>query len=59
MGAAVAGAIGLDGLGAFWGELGGLESPDPGHEPGDTDRPVVDVPELTLEEHGRQVPPWD
>jgi hypothetical protein len=59
MGAALAGAIGLGGLGAFWGVLDGLESPVPGREPGDTDRPVVDVPELTREEHGRQVPPPD
>jgi hypothetical protein len=51
--AALAGAIGFGGLGAFWGVLGGLESPDPGREPGDTERPVADVPELTREERGR------
>jgi hypothetical protein len=57
MAAALAGAIGLGGLGAFWGVLAKLESPDPGREPGDTDRPVADVSELTREEHGRQLPP--
>jgi hypothetical protein len=57
--AALAGAIGLGGLGAFWGVMARLESPDPGDEPGDTDRPVTDVPELTREEHGRQLPQAD
>lgn len=48
--AALAGAIGLGGLGAFWGLLGSLESPDPGDEPGQVDEPLRDVPELTREE---------
>jgi len=47
---ALAGAIGLGGLGAFWGLLSGLESPDPGHEPGQVDEPLRDVPDLTSEE---------
>jgi hypothetical protein len=48
--AALAGAIGIGGLGAFWGLLGSLESPDPGDEPGQVDEPLRDVPELTTEE---------
>jgi hypothetical protein len=55
--AMLAGVIGIGGLGAFWGVLAGLESPDPGREPGDVERPVRDVPELTSEEHGRRLPP--
>jgi hypothetical protein len=47
---ALAGAIGLGALGAFWGVLGSLESPDPGNEPGEVDEPVRDVPELTSEQ---------
>ncbi len=47
---ALAGAIGIGGLGAFWGLLSGLESPDPGNEPGQVDEPLRDVPELTSEE---------
>ena len=47
---ALAGAIGMGGLGAFWGLLAGLESPDPGNEPGQVDEPVRDVRELTSEE---------
>jgi hypothetical protein len=49
----LAGVIGLGGLGAFWGVLSGLESPAPGEEPGDIDRPL-EVPELTSEEHDRR-----
>jgi hypothetical protein len=48
--AALAGAIGIGGLGAFWGLLSGLESPDPGNEPGQVDEPLRDVPDLTSEE---------
>jgi hypothetical protein len=48
---ALAGAIGLGALGAFWGVLASLESPDPGNEPGQVDEPVRDVPELTGEQH--------
>ena len=53
--AALAGAIGLGGLGAFWGVLAGLESPDPGHEPAEVERPL-EVPELTSEERNRRSP---
>jgi hypothetical protein len=28
-----------------------LESPDPGKEPSDTERPILDRPEATREEH--------
>ena len=49
---ALGGAIGIGVLGAFWGVLGSLESPDPGNEPGQTNEPLRDVPELTREEHG-------
>jgi hypothetical protein len=48
---ALAGVIGLGVLGAFWGLLGSLESPDPGNEPGEVDEPIRDVPELTREQH--------
>jgi hypothetical protein len=47
---ALAGAIGLGVLGAFWGVLGSLESPEPGNEPGDVDEPLRDVHELTGEQ---------
>ncbi len=53
--AMLAGAIGLGGLGAFWGVLANLESPDPGHEPSEVERPL-EVPELTSEEHNRRSP---
>ena len=38
-------------LGALVGGYGSLESPQPGEEPSQTDRPVADVPEMTTEEH--------
>ena len=50
VGAALAGIVGLGGLGAFWGVLSGLESPDPGREPSEVDRPL-NVSELISEEH--------
>jgi len=50
--AMIAGVIGLGGLGAFWGVLSGLESPDPGQEPGQVKRPL-EISELTSEEHSR------
>ena len=54
---ALAGAIGIGGIGAFWGLLSGLESPDPGNEPGQVDEPLRDVPELTREQQPlRHVP---
>jgi hypothetical protein len=54
--AVVAGVVGVGGLGAFWGVLAGLESPDPGHEPAQVERPL-DVSELTSEEHDRRQRP--
>jgi hypothetical protein len=56
VGAVVAGAVGLGGLGAFWGVLSGLETPDPGNEPSQAERPLS-VSELTSEEHDRGEPP--
>ncbi len=53
--ATLAGAIGLGGLGAFWGVLANLESPNPGHEPSEVEHPL-EVPELTSEEHDRRPP---
>jgi len=47
---ALAGAIGIGGIGAFWGLLSGLESPDPGNEPGQVDEPIRDVRGLTREQ---------
>jgi hypothetical protein len=49
----LAGVIGLGGLGAFWGVLAGLESPDPGREPGDIEHPL-EISELTTEERDRR-----
>jgi hypothetical protein len=46
------GGIGLGVLGAFWGILSKLESPDPGQEPTQVDRPLT-VSELTAEERNR------
>jgi hypothetical protein len=37
-------------LALLWGGYSSLESPDPGREPSDTDRPIVDRPELVREE---------
>src|SRR5919106_4020825 len=42
----VAGAL----LGAFWGGMSSLESPDPGAEPSETEHPIRDVSPLTHEE---------
>ena len=44
--AVIAGMI----LGAFWGGMASLESPDPGAEPSETAHPFRDVPSLTHEE---------
>jgi hypothetical protein len=44
--ASVAGAL----LGAFWGGLSSLESPDPGTEPSETEHPIRDVSTLTHDE---------
>jgi hypothetical protein len=46
---ALFGAIGLGMLGAFWGGMTGLESPDPGHEPGERAEPLAET-DLTSEE---------
>lgn len=37
-------------LGAFWGGMASLGSPDPGAEPSETEHPFRDVPSLTHEE---------
>jgi predicted lipid-binding transport protein (Tim44 family) len=55
VGAIVAGVVGLGGLGAFWGVLSRLESPDPGQEPSQVERPL-DVPELVSEQRNRREP---
>lgn len=47
VGGAIAGTL----LALLWGGYSSLESPDPGREPSDTQRPVADRPELTREEH--------
>jgi hypothetical protein len=54
--AGLAGAIGIGGIGAFWGVLAALESPDPGHEPSEVEEPIFEHG-LTREEHGRRLPP--
>jgi hypothetical protein len=46
----LAGAIAGLAIGAFTGGMSSLESPAPGNEPSETDRPLRDVPELTSEE---------
>jgi hypothetical protein len=40
-------------MGALVGGYGSLESPNPGHEPSDTARPIHDRPELTRDEADR------
>ena len=50
----IAGGVGaLFGLvvGLLAGGYGSLESPQPGREPSETERPVADRPQLTSEEH--------
>lgn len=47
VGGAIAGTL----LALLWGGYSSLESPDPGREPSDTQRPVADRPEPTREEH--------
>ena len=53
--AMLAGVIGLGGLGAFWGVLAGLDSPDPGREPTEVEHPL-EISELTSEESDRRPP---
>jgi hypothetical protein len=49
VGTAIAGTM----LALLWGGYSSLESPDPGREPSDTERPVADRPELVREESER------
>ena len=46
VGTAIAGTM----LALLWGGYSSLESPDPGREPSDTERPVADRSELVREE---------
>ena len=39
------------GVGMLVAGYSALESPDPGKEPSDTERPILDRPEATREEH--------
>ena len=52
----VACAIAGVGVGAFVGGMSRLESPQPGEEPSEVARPVMDQPELTKEEHPGPTP---
>jgi hypothetical protein len=45
----LAGLIAFGGIGAFWGGMAGLESPDPTREPTQTDEPL-DEPTTRLEQ---------
>lgn len=53
LGGAVAGTL----LALLLGGYSSLESPDPGREPSDTQRPVVDRPYLVREENDESLPP--
>jgi hypothetical protein len=46
----VAGAVAGTILSLLWAGYSSLESPDPGQEPSDTERPIADRPELVREE---------
>jgi hypothetical protein len=46
VGTAIAGTM----LALLWGGYSSLESPDPGREPSDTERPIADRSELVREE---------
>lgn len=50
--AVVAGTL----LALLWAGYSSLESPDPGHEPSDTERPIADREGLVREELGDPVP---
>ena len=52
---AIAGSIFGLAVGMLVAGYSALESPDPGKEPSDTERPIVDRPEATREEHDDQV----
>ena len=47
----IAGAIFGVAVGMLVAGYSALELPDPGKEPSDTERPVIDRPEVTREEH--------
>lgn len=51
--AVVASVVAGIGVGTFVGGLSRLESPDPGSEPSDVERPIRDEPSLTKEEGKR------
>ncbi|HJR97910.1 MAG TPA: hypothetical protein VJ979_08405 [Actinomycetota bacterium] len=51
IGAAIGGTM----LALLWGGYSSLESPDPGHEPSDTERPIADRSELVREESQDQL----
>ena len=40
----LAGVIGLGGIGAFWGGMSALESPDPAREPLQSEEPLAEPP---------------
>ena len=48
---AIAGSIFGVAVGMLVAGYSALESPDPGKEPSDTERPILDRPEATREEH--------
>jgi hypothetical protein len=50
----LAGTIGLGGLGAFWGGMAGLESPDPGEEPFQSDHPLRELSTKVERETGAE-----
>src|SRR4051794_41215226 len=52
---AIAGAIGIGGIGAVLGLLSALQSPDPGDEPRQGGKPRKDAPQLTPAE--KPLPP--
>jgi hypothetical protein len=52
--ALVACVVAGTGVGLFVGGLSRLESPQPGGEPSQVERPVLDEPELTKAEHGQE-----
>jgi hypothetical protein len=54
--AVVACVIAGSGVGVFVGGLSRLESPQPGTEPSEVDRPVLDQPDLTKKEREPDVP---
>jgi hypothetical protein len=51
---AIAGGIFGFAVGMLTAGYSSLESPDPGNEPSDTERPLADRPDATREEHDRR-----